>query len=122
MHSVRYVSIESKHLLFPLALRFYCSHCCPYPFFLSFYLFTCFDHCRLKIFAPIAILAFAVLVPVNWTNDGLELAKVEHSDIDKLSISNIPVGSKRLALDDLVHDTTILWGKYWRKSQQAWIH
>ncbi|CAL4956317.1 unnamed protein product [Urochloa decumbens] len=49
----------------------------------------------LKIFAPIAILAFAVLVPVNWTNDTLQFSKFEHSNIDKLSISNIPVGSKR---------------------------
>ncbi|KAM3330620.1 hypothetical protein ACQJBY_022407 [Aegilops geniculata] len=49
----------------------------------------------LKIFVPITILAFLVLVPVNWTNDTLEGLKVEHSDIDKLSISNIPFGSKR---------------------------
>ncbi|CAL4975973.1 unnamed protein product [Urochloa decumbens] len=49
----------------------------------------------LKIFAPITILAFAVLVPVNWTNDTLQFSKVEHNNIDKLSISNIPVGSKR---------------------------
>jgi len=30
----------------------------------------------LKIFAPISILAFSVLVPVNWTNDTLEFSKV----------------------------------------------
>ena len=58
----------------------------------------CFNCCRLKIFAPISVLAFIVLVPVNWTNDTLQFSKVEHSDVDKLSISNIPVGSKRLAL------------------------
>lgn len=53
----------------------------------------------LKIFAPIAMLAWAVLVPVNWTNNELELAKhfknVTSSDIDKLTISNIPEGSNR---------------------------
>ncbi|XP_072993436.1 calcium permeable stress-gated cation channel 1-like [Typha latifolia] len=49
----------------------------------------------LKIFFPIAILAFAVLVPVNWTNDTLETSKLVFSDIDKLSISNIPDGSNR---------------------------
>nr|CAB3477295.1 unnamed protein product [Digitaria exilis] len=49
----------------------------------------------LKIFSPIAILAFAVLVPVNWTNDTLKFSTLQHSNIDKLSISNIPVGSKR---------------------------
>lgn len=42
-----------------------------------------------------AILAFAILVPVNWTNDTLEKSKVNYSDIDKLSISNIPLGSPR---------------------------
>ncbi|XP_010924081.1 calcium permeable stress-gated cation channel 1 isoform X2 [Elaeis guineensis] len=49
----------------------------------------------LKIFVPITILAFAVLVPVNWTNTTLENSKVEYSDIDKLSISNIPNRSQR---------------------------
>lgn len=49
----------------------------------------------LKIFVPMAILAFAILVPVNWTNDTLEKSKVNYSDIDKLSISNIPLGSER---------------------------
>lgn len=54
---------------------------------------------RLKIFAPIAVLAWAVLVPVNWTNNTLEMAKqlrnVTSSDIDKLSVSNIPEYSMR---------------------------
>ncbi|KAJ3685949.1 hypothetical protein LUZ61_015113 [Rhynchospora tenuis] len=49
----------------------------------------------LKIFVPMAILAFAILVPVNWTNDYLKNSKLEHSDIDKLSISNITPGSER---------------------------
>lgn len=60
--------------------------------------------CRLKIFAPIAILAWAVLVPVHWTNHTLELAKqlknVTASDIDKLSVSNIPEYSKRFVMLD----------------------
>ncbi|KAL2524084.1 Calcium permeable stress-gated cation channel 1 [Abeliophyllum distichum] len=53
----------------------------------------------LKIFVPLALLAWAVLVPVNWTNNTLAKSKatdkVEYSDIDKLSISNIPHGSQR---------------------------
>ncbi|XP_020272404.1 CSC1-like protein At3g21620 isoform X2 [Asparagus officinalis] len=49
----------------------------------------------LKIFVPIAIAAFAVLVPVNWTNDTLEKSSIVYSDIDKLSISNIKIGSQR---------------------------
>ncbi|GMY36814.1 calcium permeable stress-gated cation channel 1 [Fagus crenata] len=52
----------------------------------------------LKIFVPIALLAWAILVPVNWTNRTLEIEKLSNvtsSDIDKLSISNIPLGSQR---------------------------
>ncbi|KAK9267840.1 hypothetical protein L1049_010276 [Liquidambar formosana] len=49
----------------------------------------------LKIFVPITFLAWAVLVPVNWTNSTLEISKVTYSDIDKLSISNIPEESQR---------------------------
>lgn len=49
----------------------------------------------LKIFVPITILAFSVMVPVNWTNGSLEHSKFSHSNIDKLSISNIPNGSPR---------------------------
>ncbi|KAF3546309.1 hypothetical protein DY000_02004723 [Brassica cretica] len=50
----------------------------------------------LKIFFPIACLAFTVMVPVNWTNTTLDkLQNLTFSDIDKLSISNIPNGSSR---------------------------
>lgn len=49
----------------------------------------------LKVFVPITFLAFAILVPVNWTGDSLRFSKVEHSDIDKLSISNVKEGSQR---------------------------
>uniref|UniRef100_A0A803MX62 Uncharacterized protein n=1 Tax=Chenopodium quinoa TaxID=63459 RepID=A0A803MX62_CHEQI len=48
----------------------------------------------LKIFVPIAVVAFAVLIPVNWTGKMLEGAHdLTFSNIDKLSISNIPWGS-----------------------------
>uniref|UniRef100_A0A2N9GVW1 CSC1/OSCA1-like 7TM region domain-containing protein n=1 Tax=Fagus sylvatica TaxID=28930 RepID=A0A2N9GVW1_FAGSY len=52
----------------------------------------------LKIFVPITILTLVVLVPVNWTGKTLELKQFKNlsfSNIDKLSISNIPTGSKR---------------------------
>nr|URM60678.1 BBR-BPC family protein [Gymnema sylvestre] len=49
----------------------------------------------LKIFVPITLLAFSILVPVNWTNSTLAKSNVEYSEIDKLSISNIPLGSQR---------------------------
>ncbi|KAI7988540.1 Zinc finger protein CONSTANS-LIKE 9 [Camellia lanceoleosa] len=50
---------------------------------------------RLKIFVPIAFLAFTVMVPVNYTNGTLEHSNLTYSNIDKLSISNIPTGSYR---------------------------
>uniref|UniRef100_A0A7N0UCZ1 Calcium permeable stress-gated cation channel 1 n=1 Tax=Kalanchoe fedtschenkoi TaxID=63787 RepID=A0A7N0UCZ1_KALFE len=49
----------------------------------------------LKIFVPLTIIAWAVLVPVNFTNQTLELSNLTYSDIDKLTISNIPLGSDR---------------------------
>ncbi|XP_051126067.1 calcium permeable stress-gated cation channel 1-like [Andrographis paniculata] len=53
----------------------------------------------LKIFVPVTFLAWAILVPVNWTNNTLAVShvthKVQYSDIDKLSISNVPTGSHR---------------------------
>ncbi|RDX87667.1 CSC1-like protein, partial [Mucuna pruriens] len=51
-----------------------------------------------KIFAPITILAFMVLVPVNLTGKTLEAPAAKgltFSNIDKISISNIPFGSDR---------------------------
>ncbi|XP_042028431.1 calcium permeable stress-gated cation channel 1-like [Salvia splendens] len=54
----------------------------------------------LKIFVPMTLLAWAIIVPVNWTNKTLaQLSKGEagltYSSIDKLSISNVPFGSPR---------------------------
>ncbi|KAH7676958.1 Calcium-dependent channel 7TM region putative phosphate domain-containing protein [Dioscorea alata] len=50
----------------------------------------------LKIFVPLAFLAFTILVPVNWTGGSLEQIKnLTFSNIDKLSISNVPAGSDR---------------------------
>ncbi|KAH9744855.1 CSC1-like protein [Citrus sinensis] len=51
----------------------------------------------LKIFILIACLAFAVIVPVNWTNKTLEHSKLKYSNIDLLSISNVPLGSNRMS-------------------------
>ncbi|KAH6824508.1 ERD to dehydration family protein [Perilla frutescens var. hirtella] len=53
----------------------------------------------LKIFVPVALLSWAILVPVNWTNNTLAISqasdKLQYSNIDKLSISNVPYGSPR---------------------------
>uniref|UniRef100_A0ACD5TGS2 Uncharacterized protein n=1 Tax=Avena sativa TaxID=4498 RepID=A0ACD5TGS2_AVESA len=66
----------------------------------------------LKIFVPITILAFLVLVPVNWTNETLDGLKVEHSGIDKLSISNIPYGSKRFTAHLIMAYVFTCWTCY----------
>ncbi|KAI3948229.1 hypothetical protein MKX01_014828 [Papaver californicum] len=50
----------------------------------------------LKIFVPLTLLSFAILVPVNWTDETLVKRKdLTFSNIDKLSISNVGPGSKR---------------------------
>ncbi|CAN1326639.1 Calcium permeable stress-gated cation channel 1 [Linum perenne] len=50
----------------------------------------------LKIFVPISAFAWVILFPVNWTNHTLDkVGNVTASDIDKLSISNIPQESQR---------------------------
>ncbi|KAF7150571.1 hypothetical protein RHSIM_Rhsim02G0105600 [Rhododendron simsii] len=49
----------------------------------------------LKIFVPITLLAWIILVPVNWTNNMLDGDNVVFSSIDKLSVSNIPLKSHR---------------------------
>lgn len=49
----------------------------------------------LKTFVPMTLLAWAILVPVNWTNNTLAESGVNYDRVDKLSISNIPHGSQR---------------------------
>ncbi|XP_026408256.1 calcium permeable stress-gated cation channel 1-like [Papaver somniferum] len=71
----------------------------------------------LKIFVPITLLAFVILVPVNWTNKTLELEKIkdpkfEFNDIDKLSISNIPTGSQRFWTHLVMAYTFTFWTCY----------
>uniref|UniRef100_A0A6N2N1F7 CSC1/OSCA1-like N-terminal transmembrane domain-containing protein n=1 Tax=Salix viminalis TaxID=40686 RepID=A0A6N2N1F7_SALVM len=61
----------------------------------------------LKIFVPIAFLAFTILVPVNWTNTTLERSNLTYSDLDKLSISNIP--SDRIQILDPFGDGLCLY-------------
>lgn len=77
-------------------LKFSCFFCL-FSGFLSCYLInSALWFCRLKIFVPIAMLAWAILVPVNWTNNTLTSApRLQYSNMDELSISNIPQGSSR---------------------------
>ncbi|KAJ7960358.1 Calcium permeable stress-gated cation channel 1 [Quillaja saponaria] len=66
----------------------------------------------LKIFVPIAFLAFVITVPVNWTNGTLEHSNLIYSDIDKLSISNIPIGSDRFWTHLVMAYTFTFWTCY----------
>ncbi|XP_014509078.1 calcium permeable stress-gated cation channel 1 [Vigna radiata var. radiata] len=69
----------------------------------------------LKIFVPIAFLAWAVLVPVNSTSTGLEGAKLDNitaSDIDKLSISNVHKESQRFWAHIVVAYAFTFWTCY----------
>ncbi|KAI5683298.1 hypothetical protein M9H77_04526 [Catharanthus roseus] len=75
----------------------------------------------LKIFVPIAVIAFTVLVPVNWTNDTLEHSNLKYSDLDKLSISNIPIGSKRFWTHLVVAYAFTFWTCYVLRREYAII-
>ncbi|OIW00075.1 hypothetical protein TanjilG_26412 [Lupinus angustifolius] len=69
----------------------------------------------LKIFVPIAFLAWAVLVPVNWTSTGLDGAVINNitsSDIDKLSVSNVQSRSERFWAHILVAYAFTFWTCY----------
>ncbi|KAK4281131.1 hypothetical protein QN277_012661 [Acacia crassicarpa] len=49
----------------------------------------------LKIFVPVTAVTLLVLVPVNWVGKTLDSSKdLQFSNIDKISISNIPSGSR----------------------------
>ena len=63
-------------------------------FWLNFYIFNHND--RLKIFVPLMIMGFTILVPINITGQSITSSKAVASlDIDKLSLRNVPDASKR---------------------------
>ena len=63
---------------------------------------------------PITVLAFAVLVPVNWTSGTLENDKsLNYDEIDKLSISNLGKGSKRYFCFLHLYDVPVLAAPAW---------
>lgn len=69
----------------------------------------------LKIFVPIAVLAWAILVPVSWTTDNLDkvkLSNVTASDIDRLSVSNIPQASERFWANIVLAYAFTFWTCY----------
>ncbi|KAG6385062.1 hypothetical protein SASPL_153886 [Salvia splendens] len=77
----------------------------------------------LKIFVPIALLSWAILVPVNWTNNTLANGgaskKLQHSNIGKLSISNIPYGSPRLWTHILMAYAFTFWTCFCLRNEYA---
>lgn len=74
----------------------------------------------LKIFVPILFLTWAILVPVNWTNKWLEDSNTTYSNIDKLSISNIPQGSHRFYTHVVMAYAVTFWTCYsLRKEYEA---
>ncbi|KAG9447631.1 hypothetical protein H6P81_013759 [Aristolochia fimbriata] len=66
----------------------------------------------LKIFVPITLLAFAVLVPVNWTDNTLSKSNIVVSDIDKLTISNIQNKSPRFWTHLVMAYAFTIWACY----------
>ncbi|KAK4421361.1 Calcium permeable stress-gated cation channel 1 [Sesamum alatum] len=79
----------------------------------------------LKIFVPVALLSWAILVPVNWTNNTLAKSeatdKLEFSDIDKLSISNIPYGSLRFWTHIVMAYAFTFWTCYTLRKEYATV-
>ncbi|KAJ9170049.1 hypothetical protein P3X46_018185 [Hevea brasiliensis] len=71
----------------------------------------------LKIFVPITFLAFTILVPINWTDSMLEHSNLIYSDLDKLSISNIPMGSTRFWAHLLMAYVFAFWTCYVLKKE-----
>ncbi|RXH67993.1 hypothetical protein DVH24_028140 [Malus domestica] len=71
----------------------------------------------LKIFVPIAFLAYAVMVPVNWTNSTLKNSTVVYSNIDELSISNVPLGSHRFWTHLVMAYAFTIWTCYILKTE-----
>ncbi|XP_076889013.1 hyperosmolality-gated Ca2+ permeable channel 1.7-like [Bidens hawaiensis] len=71
----------------------------------------------LKIFVPVALLAFGVLLPVNYTGGNFQtmsasMKDLTYGEIDKFSISNVPPASKRLAAHILMAYVFTFWTCY----------
>ncbi|VFQ96266.1 unnamed protein product [Cuscuta campestris] len=73
----------------------------------------------LKIFVPMALLSWVILVPVNWTNNTLRRSELTHSNIDNLSISNVPLGSPRFWTHIVMAYAFTFWTCYVLKTEYA---
>ncbi|KAI4341012.1 hypothetical protein MLD38_025789 [Melastoma candidum] len=75
----------------------------------------------LKVFSPVALLAFTIMVPVNWTSSSLRLSNLTYSNIDMLSISNIRTGSRRFWTHLVMAYAFSFWTCYCLKKEYATI-
>ncbi|XP_071921404.1 calcium permeable stress-gated cation channel 1-like isoform X2 [Coffea arabica] len=73
----------------------------------------------LKIFVPVTLIAWTILVPVNWTNHTLAKSDVNYSEIDLLSISNIPLGSQRFWAHTVMAYAFTFWACYILQQEYA---
>ncbi|XP_071922559.1 calcium permeable stress-gated cation channel 1 isoform X2 [Coffea arabica] len=73
----------------------------------------------LKIFVPVTLIAWTILVPVNWTNHTLAKSDVNYSEIDLLSISNIPLGSQRFWTHTVMAYAFTFWACYILQQEYA---
>ncbi|XP_076959442.1 hyperosmolality-gated Ca2+ permeable channel 1.2-like [Bidens hawaiensis] len=71
----------------------------------------------LKIFFPIFVLTWAILIPVNWTNNTLEQSEGTYSQVDKLSISNIPHASPRFWAHVVMAYAVMIWTCFMLKKE-----
>ncbi|KAM0021766.1 putative calcium-dependent channel, 7TM region phosphate [Helianthus debilis subsp. tardiflorus] len=71
----------------------------------------------LKIFTPIFLFTWAILIPVNWTNNTLEQSQDTYSQIDKLSISNIPHASPRFWAHVAMAYLVMIWTCFMLKKE-----
>ncbi|KAI3680499.1 hypothetical protein L6452_35270 [Arctium lappa] len=75
----------------------------------------------LKIFVPIFVLTWAILIPVNWTNNTLEHSTETYSEVDKLSISNIPHKSPRFWAHVAMAYVVTIWTCFMLKKEYETI-
>ncbi|KAD0533615.1 hypothetical protein E3N88_44119 [Mikania micrantha] len=71
----------------------------------------------LKVFVPIFFFTWTILIPVNWTNNTLQQSKETYSQIDKLSISNIPHASPRFWAHVAMAYVVMIWTCFMLKKE-----
>ncbi len=70
---------------------------------------NCSECGRLKIFVPVMILGFAILVPINVGGGASVNSDWVDSSIDRLSMSNVSKRSMRYVYTILLWSTCLYW-------------